>query len=96
MKYGTYDQIEKLVNLGLLESVCDSLWDSDMFLVLNLLEIVEGVLAKGMMNQSTYFSDKLEAVGGIYKLEQLQDSHNDKIYKKSLAILEKFFDTEEL
>ena len=76
--------------------ICDSLWDSDVQLVIYLLDTIEGVLHCGKKQKTTYFSDKLQTIGGVVKLEQLQDSENDQIYKKTLHILETFFETEEL
>lgn len=95
-KVATHEQTVKLVDIGLLELLCDALWDSDVQFVINLLETIENVLIVGVNNHRKCFSDKLHAIGGVLKLEQLQDSNNDKIYKKSLRILEKFFETEEL
>ena len=64
-----------------------------------VLEGIKNILAcggKAYVNSDgeNLFLNKLEALGGIPKLENLQTHPNQEIYDKCLQILETYFETE--
>jgi importin subunit alpha-6/7 len=96
---GSPESIATLVQYGVLETFVNLLESDDVKTIAVVLEGLKNVLncgAKAYVNAEgeNLFLNKLEALGGIPKLENLQTHPNQEIYEKCLSILETYFETE--
>ena len=91
-----------LCKLGCLETICDLLNDINPKIILITLDILFNFLknghsyVNGMDDDDNFYALKLEALGAINRIEQLQDFPNDLVYTKTLHLLETFFITEKI
>jgi importin subunit alpha-1 len=96
---GSKAHIRLLVEHGAVQPVCDLLEVGEARMLLMALETLECLLrACGEDHHTETLSRVLRLVeecGGLSKLEQLQEHENEDIYKRSLALLEKYFGAEE-
>ena len=84
---------------GAIQPLCDILDCNDASIITIALETLENILKLGQqMEQKTGlnpYTTEIEECGGLDLLEKLQMHENDRIYKKSVDILEDFFGAEE-
>jgi len=98
---GSSQQIQLLVNHGILEPMCDLLTSSDSRLVLVSLECLDNILRSGesvkakTRTSTNPYCQHIESCGGLDNLEKLQQHKNEEIYQKSIAVLEAYFAAEE-
>ncbi|KAK7929877.1 hypothetical protein WMY93_006272 [Mugilogobius chulae] len=89
---GTVEQVAYLVQCHVLPSLVRLLSVKDSKIVLILLDAIYNIL---QMAEKTDESDKLllmfEEVGGLERLEGLQNHANEAVYKSSLNIIDRFF-----
>eukprot|EP01107_Rhizomastix_libera_P015193 TRINITY_DN5463_c0_g1_i2.p1 TRINITY_DN5463_c0_g1~~TRINITY_DN5463_c0_g1_i2.p1 ORF type:complete len:322 (+),score=109.22 TRINITY_DN5463_c0_g1_i2:782-1747(+) len=100
---GNSEQIKYLVVKDTINELCSFLNCRDNRVILACLEALESILRHGaqLAQASTAegainpYGIKVEEADGLDKLEELQSHSNDKIYQKSVSILEEFFMTDE-
>ncbi|BFZ25262.1 hypothetical protein BsWGS_28301 [Bradybaena similaris] len=92
---GTLEQISYMVQCGGLKPLCDLLVSKDTKLLNVLLDGISNVLeAAEKVGQSEHVCVVMEEVGGLDKIEQLQNHENTQVYKKAYEIIEKYFSEE--
>jgi len=98
-RIATTDQIKKLYQLKVLENMCDVLTDRDPLVVVRALDTIHEFLNHGenLLNEDgeNYFILELDSLGGIEKIEKLQDFPSELVTRKVVCILKKFFEVEE-
>jgi len=94
---GKAKHIQYLVRQGALPPLVEMLKCSDSKIVIVALEGVENILKVGDSGPdgSNNYADIVEECGGVDQIEALQRHDNEEIYKKSVQILQTFFDSEE-
>lgn len=98
---GTPEQIKYLVEQGCIEPLCNLLTVHDSRIVSVALEGLENILKVGQKEKDTSgaefndYSRAIEAVGGLDKIEALQQHSNQEVYEKAIRILEVFFMADE-
>lgn len=98
---GTPMQVKYLVEQGCLEPLCNLLTVHDARIVSVALEGLENILRKGQKEKDTSgaeyndYARAIEAVGGLDKIEALQQHSNQEVYEKAVRLLEVFFMAEE-
>lgn len=94
---GTPQQIKYLVEQGCIEPLTNLLTVHDARIVSVALEGLENILRVGQKEKDTSNSEyneyarAIEAVGGLDKIESLQQHSNQEVYEKAVRILEVFF-----
>lgn len=98
---GTPGQIKYLVQQGCIEPLCNLLGVHDSKIVSVALEGLENILRVGQKERDTSGADfneyaqNIESVGGLDKIEGLQQHSNQEVYEKAVRILEVFFMADE-
>lgn len=98
---GTPSQIKYLVEQGCIEPLCNLLNVHDARIVSVALEGLENILRVGQKEKDTCgaeyndYARAIEAVGGLDKIESLQQHSNQEVYEKAVRILEVFFMADE-
>lgn len=98
---GTPAQIKYLVEQGCIEPLCNLLGVHDARIVSVALEGLENILRVGQKEKDTSgaeyndYARAIEAVGGLDKIEALQQHSNQEVYEKAVRILEVFFMADE-
>lgn len=97
---GTGEQIRYLVELNIIQPLCDLLGLVDTKIVEVALNGVDNILKVGQADANitgsqNMYALKVEECGGLDKIEYLQGHQNEKIYKKAFQIIEKYFSQEE-
>lgn len=94
---GTPDQIKYLVENGCITPLCNLLTVHDARIVSVALEGLENILRVGQKDKDSSgaeyndYAQQIEAVGGLDKMEALQQHSNQDVYEKAVRILEQFF-----
>lgn len=89
----TVEQIQYLVNLGAIESLCHLLtpkYTNSERLYDVTLSGIENILKLGLPE----YSLRVERCGGLDKIEALQTHPNDAVYEKAYTILTSYFEVE--
>jgi len=97
---GTADHIKYLVSQGVIKPLCDLLSSSDTQMITVVLEALANILKVGKkmskaFNGENKFAIFIEEAEGLDKIEDLQNHENTDIYKKSVSILEKYYQATE-
>jgi importin subunit alpha-1 len=96
---GSATQISYLVDLGIIEQLCELLASSDTRMILVSLEGLDNVLKQGESKSkagvTNAYVQRVEACAGLDKLESLQSHVNVDIYNRVVALLETYFGAEE-
>ncbi len=97
---GTPDQIRYLVELNVIQPLCDLLSTSDSKVIEVALNGLDNILKLGQHDAringgNNPYAIKIEETGGLDRIEYLQGHQNEKIYKKAFQIIENFFNQEE-
>lgn len=98
---GTPLQIKYLVEQGCIEPLCNLLTVHDARIVSVALEGLENILRVGQKEKDTSgaeyndYARAIEAVGGLDKIEALQQHSNQEVYEKAVRILQVFFMADE-
>lgn len=90
---GSSEQIDYLVNLGVIQSFCDILKAADPRIVMVSLEALDNILREGSRKnpEDNPYSGAIEDCGGLDLIEGLQGHQNNEIYEKCIHILENYF-----
>lgn len=93
---GNRDQILYLVHQGVIKPFSDLLTVQDAKLIEVLLDATTNILKAGQQpDGGNPFADYYDQAGGMEHIEQLQNHENEKIYEKSLKIIEQYFSEED-
>ncbi|XP_005106042.1 importin subunit alpha-1 [Aplysia californica] len=93
---GSVVQISKVVENGALQPMCDLLCCKDSKLLLVILDGIRNILeAADKCEQLEPMTLMLEEIGGLDKVEMLQNHENKQIYTKAHGIIDEFFATED-
>lgn len=88
-----------MVGAGCIKPLCDLLSSKDAKLLGVVLEALENILCVGenitKNNNGNPYTTLIEECEGLDKLEELQQHANEEIYKRSLKMLENYFNAEE-
>ena len=89
------DQIGFLANAGGIQALCSLLTCRDSKLHLVLLDGISNILTTGKkIGQLESARIDVETCGGLDKIERLQASPNEEVYRAALDLIEKFFSDE--
>jgi len=89
---GSMEQIASVANHGVLKILCQLLDCRDAKVHLVLLDGISNILATGkVIDQLEHVCNEIEECGGLDKIERLQGSPNDQVYRAALDIIEKYF-----
>nr|CCA14786.1 importin alpha 1 subunitlike protein putative [Albugo laibachii Nc14] len=95
---GSDEQIMHLVTLGCIKPLCDLLEVNDAKLAMVALEGLENILKVGEKQKTSEQNEVatlIDEVDGVTKIQSLQYHQNEEIYRKSLQIVEVYFNGEE-
>jgi len=98
---GSPQQIEYLAEVGCIKPLVDLLGVSDIKIIGVALEALENVLKCGKARQQERglaenpCCNLIEQVGGLTKIEALQEDPNEEVYRKAMHILENYFPLED-
>lgn len=81
-----------LVQMDVLEPFCNLLDSKDWKAILVVLDGLTNILnAAAKIGEIDKVAVKIEEVGGLDKLEALQQHENEEVYRKAVVIIENFF-----
>lgn len=97
---GTPDQIRYLVELNVINPLCELLSTVDTKIVEVALNGLDNILKLGQQDARTHgtpnmYALRIEECGGLDKIEFLQGHQNEKVYKKAFQIIENYFSQED-
>jgi len=93
---GTVHQMSRLVESGVLIPMCDLITNKDAKLLMVILDGITNILkAAEEVNQLENLTMMLEEIGGLDKIEMVQNHENTQVYNKAQSIIENFFSTED-
>lgn len=96
---GSIQQLAKLIQAGVLPPFCNLLEAKDWNIIVVVLDGLTNILHTAKkMGELDRVAIMIEEIGGLNKLEALQNHENEQVYQKSLAMVDAFFserDTEE-
>lgn len=86
------DQVLYLAQCHVIKPICDLLTAKDSKLIKVLLDgLCNILLVAEKVNQLRSARDYIEEIGGLTKIENLQDNENEDVYKLAFHMIEKFF-----
>ncbi|XP_012276606.1 importin subunit alpha [Orussus abietinus] len=89
---GTVQQLAQLIQLGILEPFCSMLEAKDWKIILVILDGLTNILnAADKIGEVERVAMMIEEVGGLDKLEALQQHDNDEVYQKVMAMIDTFY-----
>ena len=89
---GSTANIDAIVGMGALNTICSILDISDVKICLVALDALDAILRK---TGSLDYANVVEECGGVDKLEDLQDHSNEEVYRKAVAIVEEYYNPDE-
>jgi HEAT repeat protein len=98
---GSVEQIQYLVQMGVIKPLCDLLTVADSRIINVALDGLEHILKVGERIQraddgGNVYADYIERAEGLEKLEDLQSHANIDIYNKALRILQRYYNGQEI
>ncbi|XP_025162769.1 importin subunit alpha isoform X2 [Harpegnathos saltator] len=89
---GSIQQLADLVQAGVLPPLCDLLVTKDWDTIIVILDGLNNILhAAEKLGQVEQIAIIVEEAGGLDKLEALQHHENERIYQKSMTMIDTFF-----
>jgi len=89
---GTIQHLTQLVGAGVLPPFCNLLEAKDWNVIIVVLDGLTNILhAAEKIGQAERVAIMIEEIGGLDKIEALQHHENEKVYQKSMAIIDTFF-----
>lgn len=87
---GKSEHIKYIVNCGCIDPLCNVMGTTTETDKL-ILDTFDGILKVGVKKNNNY-TDLIEDAGGLDKIEMLQESSSEEVYKKCVDIIDTYFD----
>jgi importin subunit alpha-2 len=93
---GTVEQIAYVVQCGVLKPLCDMLTVKEAKVITIILDAINNILeAATKCGQQEGLCMMIEEVGGLDKIEQLQQHENEQVYNSALRLIDTYFNEED-